>query len=188
MSRTQRHGKPGEADYRFTVYPSRLRTALVTLGGLGFVTLGVVLCLIGLHTDDPRSGPAMITGVVTIPFFGLAAAFGLTRLISPQPAVVIDNTGLHDHASMIAAGFLPWHEIDTVVNVSFGAQRMLSIRLTDPEATLTRAKPLPRLAMRANRRLTGSPAAIPQIILPITVTKLKTEIDKTRSPHRRGQI
>lgn len=184
MSRTQRRGKPGEADYRFTVYPSRARTALVTLGGGGFVALGVVLYLIGLHTDDPRSGPTMITGVVTTPFFALAVVFGLIRLISPQPAVVIDNTGLHDHASMIAAGFLPWHEIDVVVSLSFGAQRMLSISLTDPEVTLTRAKPLPRLAMRANMRLTGSPAAIPQIILPITITKLKSEIDKTRSPHR----
>lgn len=181
MSRSHRQGQPGEDDYRFAVYPSRVRTALVTLGGLGFVALGVVLCLIGLHTQDPRSVPALITGVVSIPFFGLAAAFGLIRLISPQPAVVLDNTGLHDRASLTAAGFLPWREIDNVVCLCLGTQRMLSIGLTDPDAVLARATPLPRLAMRANMRLHGSPVAIPQIILPITVTQLKSEINATRS-------
>lgn len=181
LDKFHRSGQPGQTDYRFTVYPSRIRLALLALGALVFVLAGAFMCYTALADRTSSQPPVAIfaVGVLAVVFFGCCLLYGVVRLVLPKPAVVLDNTGLYDHASATSVGHLAWPDITDVATLSFGAQRMLSIRLTDPESVLSRASGLRRLALRTNVKLMGTPVNIPQTMLPIPVKQLEAEIRRS---------
>ncbi len=183
MSKTHRVGEPSQDDYRFVVYLSRGKLAVFTLASAAFVAIGVWMCSTVLagqsDSDSHPPGLVFVFGALAIVFFGVALLFGVVRLVSPKPAVIVDSTGVHDHASFTSVGFIPWNEIQLAVATSVGRQRNLSIELKNPETVVERASGLKRLALRANMKMQGTPVHIPQILLPLRVTELESEIDRT---------
>ncbi len=180
-SRVLREGQPGQHDYRFVVYPSRSKLALFLLGAAAFVAVGVWMFSVAWTGESDEYPPSLlfVFGTLAILFFGAGLMWGLVRLVAPKPAVLLDNEGLHDHASLTSAGFIPWSEIELVVNLSMGRQRMLSIQVRDPETLVARTSGLKRLALRANLKMSTTPFHIPQTLLPIRVKELEKEIDRT---------
>ena len=93
-----------------------------------------------------------VLGVIRVAFFGSALPYLAYRLIRPRPSVIVDRTGIHDHASVACAGFIPWHEVRRYRSRVVGTQPMLAITVTDPLALLARVSAPGRLLMKANQR------------------------------------
>ncbi|WP_323847501.1 STM3941 family protein [Allosaccharopolyspora coralli] len=178
-----RAGQPGQDDYRFVVSQSRGKLALLVLGAAAFVAVGVWMCSTALNAQPGSSSrpPELVLafGALSILFFGACLLWGVTRLVAPKPAVVLDSTGLYDHASAAAVGFIPWSDIELVMEISMGWQRMLSIQVREPEAVVARTSGLKKLALRANLKMMTTPIHIPQTLLPVPVSELEREINRT---------
>jgi hypothetical protein len=159
---------------RLLIYPSRIKLILLLTGALPFVVAGIFLI---------RSGGTAITvlGVVTVAFFGSASAYFAHRLIRPRPSVIVDQAGIHDHASVACAGFIPWREVRRYRTGLVGTQPMLAITVSDPGALLARVSPPRRMLMKPNHRMVGTPVNIPQVGLPIKIDELGKELDAFRS-------
>jgi hypothetical protein len=159
---------------RLLIYPSRVKLTLLMAGVLLFVVAGAFMVRGG--------GPAMtVLGVTTVAFFGSALPYFAYRLIGPRPSVIVDRTGIHDHASVACAGFIPWHEVRRYRSRLVGAQPTLAITVTDPVALLARVSAPRRLLMKANQRIVGTPVNLPQVGLPIKIDELGKELDVFRS-------
>src|SRR5258708_7702021 len=112
-----------------TVYQAPLRRAvLLTLAALGFVA--ACAWLLVSHRNNIR---ADIAGVVGVPFFGLAAATLIYRLIRRRPELVINDEGFA-HRTW---GRVAWSEIRAVgireIKVRTSTQRMIEVVLHDPD-------------------------------------------------------
>lgn len=164
---------------RLLIYPSRVKLTLLLAGALLFVVAGVFMVRGG--------GPAMtMLGVITVAFFGSALLYFAYRLIKPRPTVIVDQTGIHDHASVACAGFIPWPEVRRYRRRLVGTQPMLAVTVTDPVALLARASPPRRLLMKANHRIVGTLVNLPQVALPIKIDELCKELDVFRSASEAG--
>jgi hypothetical protein len=159
---------------RLLIYPSRVKLTLLLAGALLFVVAGAFMVRSG--------GPALtVLGVISVAFFGSALPYFAYRLIKPTPSVIVDQTGIQDHASLACAGFIPWHDVRRYRRRLVGTQPMLAITVTDPAALLARVSPPRRLLMKANQRIVGTPVNIPQVGLPIKIDELGKELDAFRS-------
>jgi hypothetical protein len=146
------------------IYPSRARIFLVFLGSLAFVALGFFLWKNWQETEGPR---ALVAAVAGIGFFGLGAVFALVKLISRQPALVINSSGF-----MFGKYSLHWDEVESIyissMRVSaFSTQRFISVRLKRPEEFLSRQPALMARLMKANMGLTGAHVNISANVLPM---------------------
>src|SRR5579871_2417801 len=108
-----------------------------------------------------------------IPFFGLCLLYSLWRLISPSPVFVIDEEGILDNASAIAAGRVRWDEILGVETGDFSGQPFLSVITRDPDAIVARQSFYKRWLMRVNMGMGFPPVVVPQAILPMSVEDLR---------------
>lgn len=103
-ARSKRVVRESTPQPRLLIYPSRVKLSLLLAGALLFVVAGAFMVRSG--------GPAMmVLGVITVAFFGSALPHFAYRLMKPRPSVIVDQTGVHDHASVACAGFIPWQEV-----------------------------------------------------------------------------
>ncbi|MER7284076.1 STM3941 family protein [Dactylosporangium sp. NPDC000244] len=147
-----------------TVYQASLRrTVLLALGALGFVAISA--WLLATH----QSIVAEITGAVGVPFFSLAAATLIYRLIRRGPELVITDEGF----AYRTWGSVAWSEVRAVrireIKVRGTTQRMIEVVLRDPDAYVDGAPVAARMLMRANRRAGFSPINISAVILPVSL-------------------
>lgn len=170
-----RHGDPHGPDHRIEFHPPRVRMLLLAAGSAAFA-VGCAALVPGLVGEGPLSWLPAAACALGVPFFGAAGVFALRRVLRRAPVVVLDRHGMHDDASLIAAGFLPWAEVLVVRCHSYERQRFLGVHVRDPGLVLQRLGPLRRCLVRANLGLVGAAVNIPQIALPVGVEALWREI------------
>lgn len=173
MARVERIGVPGTPGYRVELYPRRGRVALTAAGAVVFVLLGAWLLTFG----EVRP---VVAGAAAVLFFGIVAVLLARRSRDRSPALVIDRDGLHDNASALAAGLVPWGQITGIGTLEVWSQRMLAVQLVDPEPLLARLGPVRGRVARANLQRYGAAVHIPQNMLPITVDEVCAEIQRFR--------
>jgi hypothetical protein len=132
----------------------------MTGGGLAFVAVGVSL------TVD-ASGPLLlrVTGLVCIVFFGGWGAVAARHVASFGPALVLDREGIVDQASLARVGRIRWSAIAGFRIARVTGNRLLVIRLREPERILRDAGVPGRLVRWASLRFWGSPVVVPELIL-----------------------
>lgn len=175
-SSTRRTGTPGHSDYRLEIYPSRGRMAALAAAAGVFVALCLAMAA-QAGTDADTSWGVGVVAVIGIAFFGLGVVYALRRLIQRTPALLVDATGVHDRASLIAAGTISWDNIAAVDASSFGAQRMLTVAVHDTQAVLDRHSGLSRLLLALNSRLMATPVNIPALMLSTRLSTVASEIN-----------
>jgi hypothetical protein len=99
-------------------------------------------------------------------------------LLSPKPALVIDDSGFLDNASAVGAGLIPWAEICGVRVSAFRNQRFLAVYVNDPEKYLSRANAIKRSVMRANQSMVGTAITIPLSALSVSAEELLLVLGK----------
>ncbi len=155
------------------VYASRGRQALLLAGAVAFVVVGALLA----NGSDPVRIDVGVLAVVVFGFF----AFHIARhVLQRGPALVIDGRGITDSASAAPAGFVSWHQVTGLGTWEHSGQKIVTVRVRDPQAVIASAPPIVRVAMRANLRLSGSPVNIATTALPLTPDQLIAEIAALR--------
>lgn len=174
-SAMRRTGSPGAADYRVEVDLGRTRLAGLSVLGLGFVLVGV--WMVASAAAEGTSPAVGVAGAIGVLFFGTCLIWGLLRLTQRAPALVLDNTGLHDQASAIPAGTIPWSNIAAAQAMRFGTQSMLAVGCHDPQAVVDNATGLRRLLLATNAKMMATPVNIPGILLPVKLSTVESEIN-----------
>lgn len=148
------------------------------VAGLAFVVLGVLLVMrdpAEIASGGRFNNPTLVhsAGWLSIAFFGLCSAFALRKLFDQKPGLQLSAAGLQDNASGIAAGLIPWRDIAAIVPYQISGQRMLVIRLHEPEPYIERGSAFRRKLNRANFKLCGSPVSISTNALQIGYEELQ---------------
>jgi hypothetical protein len=158
------------------IYPSRGRVFLALLGSAVFVALGAFLWRIGGIRNQ-------VAAVASCVVFGLCLIFAVIRLISHQPALIINSSCLMDNSSALGGYTVRWDEVEGIYISSvraslFSTQRFLSICLKRPEEFLSRQSAFRARWMKANVALVGAPVNISASPLPVRLEELMAMIQK----------
>ena len=143
----------------FVAYNSRWRVALLVLGSIAFVALG--LWMVGAFGYVPSSrrystSVTFILGWCCVLFFGLCGIAALKRLFDNKVQLQIGHSGIRwcpwsDH-------LIPWSEIIDVTTWSHQRQKIIILHLKD--SALFPGRGLAAKLARANRMLTGGHISI----------------------------
>ena len=123
-------------------YNSRRRYALLTLGGLAFVTMGIWMIV----TKGNWS-----LGLVTIFFFGTGVAVGIRQFFDARPRLQITDEGILDRT--LGVGLIPWNDITGAYVHSVNQEYFICLYVHDEQAYLSRLSPLKRKLAGANETL-----------------------------------
>jgi len=164
------------ADNELIVPASKTKLLGVVAGACAFVVLSVWL-LSRPYPNPIQRTRAQLVAVGAIVFFGACGVYGVTRLLRPTPAVIINDKGIVDNASALSTGFIAWEEIAELREYRFQNQTFLGIYPKRLDALLARQSAWKRHAINANMALGVAPVNIPQVVLPMSAAELMSEIN-----------
>ncbi|MCA8831087.1 STM3941 family protein [Hymenobacter pini] len=121
---------------------SRWRYALLTLGGLVFVAMGVFMIV-----TEGKWG----LGLISIAFFGTGVLVGIRQLLDSRPRLQITDEGILDRT--LGVGLIPWVDIDDAYVHSINQENFICLVLHNEEEYLQRLPPLKRKLASANAAL-----------------------------------
>jgi hypothetical protein len=130
-------------------YNSRRRYALLTLGSVAFVVMGIWIIM--------KTGNWAL-GLVTILFFGTGIAVGVWQLLDTRPRLQITDAGILDRT--LGVGLIPWADITGAYINSVNREYFICLNLRDEQAYLSRLSPLKRKLAGANEALGFTPISV----------------------------
>ncbi|MBO9618946.1 MAG: hypothetical protein J7539_07920 [Niabella sp.] len=125
-----------------------------------------------IRSDDP----AMIRtiGYLCIAFFGVIAVFLLKTLLNKAEGLLINEEGITDQSSGIAAGRVLWKDIKSIRTELVAAQPFLMLEVVNPlEYLRGQNNPLKKKAMELNYQLYKTPIGISGKFLDIDFEQLR---------------
>lgn len=152
-------------DHEKVIELSKFKVLLLTLGACAFVAGGLwMLQLDATEITAQRkfNNPAVVyaIGWVSILFFGLCGVYGFRKMFDSRPGLVLSSAGILDNSSGISAGLIPWSEIVGFAIYEVQQQKMLIVKVSNPEKYIQRGNFLKRALNRTNFKMCGSPIAI----------------------------
>lgn len=143
------------------------RVKLVVLAVVSFLLVGMGVWLLSIDPmtegiPRPFANPVLIQVVAwsSITFFTLCGLYASAKLFDKKPGLVFGSSGITDNSSGIAAGLIPWGDIEGFGVHEIQGQKMLVVLLKDPDKYIERGSALRRSVNRANHNMSGSPIAI----------------------------
>jgi hypothetical protein len=156
---------------------SKGKILLLVIGAAAFVALGIWMYRLdpAWIESQPRFNNPLIThgiGIVSVVFFGLCGILGIKKMFDRRPGLILSAAGLSDNSSGVSAGVIPWDEIEGFGVFKIRSQKLLVIRLTDPEKYIQAGGPGRRALRAMNFKLCGSPFTIASNSLKISFDDL----------------
>ncbi len=139
---------------------SRSKIVFLVLGSIAFVALSLWIWTIPEGEGPFSSGFRKIASVAGILFASICGFYGCVKIFDRNPGLLIDDDGIVDNSSAVAAGRIHWHEVIGIRENEIFGQRFLTIEVDDPERFLNRGGTLKAKLNSANADLTGSPINI----------------------------
>jgi hypothetical protein len=138
-----------QADGRFIVRASRLRSGIFALGGLAFLVTGLVMALQMLQSGVSIN---LLLGALGAPFGLLVLVFALRQLVAAGPLYILDQTGIESRSGM--KWRLAWTDISDISTGRVGPNAWLMFD------TMPHVPDPPGRAARLNRRFNMPPYAV----------------------------
>ena len=143
----------------FVAYSSRWRVALIMLGAVAFVAIG--LWMVGTFGTPPTSrkyppAEVLTVGWISIFFFGLCGVAMIKRLFDTREQVRIGRSGVRP--SPRYDEIIPWSEIIDVTTNSAHGQKFINLHLRDPARFPQRG--VPAFVVNASKMLGGGDISI----------------------------
>ncbi len=168
---------------------SKKKITLLTLGGLLFVFLGLIMIFV---LSDFRWSLFDILfkaiGLLGLAFGGVAVHIGSKKLLDKKPGLIIDEQGITDNSSGSSLGFIPWHEIVAIRRTMVMDIPMLLIDLENPKEHLNKAKGLYKTLLNNNLETYGTPLAIAGNTLKCSFDSLtimlEESLEKAKAGHK----
>lgn len=165
----------GAAD-ELVIELSKSKAILMILGSLGFVAAGYWFFTMDAATmrEGPIDDPLFIhgLGIVTMVLCSLTTIIGIRKLFDKRPGLVLNSAGIIDNSSGLAAGFISWSEITGAEIYEVRRQKMLIIKVRNPEEFIQRGNVLRQAMVKMGSKLSGSPIAITSNSLKINFQEL----------------
>jgi hypothetical protein len=114
------------------------------------------------------------------PVFGLGLVYLGYRLLKPTPAVIINQEGLVDNASVFGAGLIRWEEIEGMFVYKVMDNAFLGIVPVNLDDVLARQPTMKRFLFKMNKGMAHAPFAISGGGLPMSVEELLSRIESYR--------
>jgi len=156
---------------------SKTKLLLLILGACAFVVLGAWLFSLDEATIQAQrrfNDPIFVygVGIVSIVIFGVCGIFALKKLFDKDPGLIFNSSGIVDNASGVSAGFIPWSEVVGSEILVIQKQKMLIIKVKNPEQYIERGGLLQRTLNRANYKMCASPIVISSNALKVDFSKV----------------
>ena len=156
---------------------SKTKILLLVVGALAFVALGVWMYQLDpawIESQRRFNSPLLVhsVGIVSVVFFGLCGVVGIRKFFDKKPGLILGASGIVDNSSGAAAGLIPWSEIQGFGIHEIQKQKLLIIKLADPEKYIQAGGSMKRALNRMNLKLCGSPIAISSNALKINFNEL----------------
>jgi hypothetical protein len=167
---------------------SRKKRLLMAVGSMAFVALGIGLLQMDAKEIRAMSrfSPILVhgVGVVAAMFFGACSVYVVRKLFDNKPGLVLNTKGLQDNSSGVAAGFIPWPEIEAFKLYEVFGQRMLVVMVTEPQKYVARGGAIRKRLNVANMRMCGSPVVISSNALNIDFDTLVSRSEQFLAAYR----
>ena len=156
---------------------SKRKLLLLVIGAMVFVTLGIWLYQLDpawIEAQRRFNNPLLVhgVGIVSVVFFGFCGAVGIRKLFDSKPGLVLGATGIVDNSSGVSAGLIPWSDIQGFGIHEIQKQKMLIIKLADPQKYVQVGGSMKQALNRMNLKMCGSPIAISANSLKIDFSEL----------------
>jgi len=156
---------------------SKTKLLLLITGALIFVALGIWMYQLDpawIEAQRRFNSPVIVhgIGIVSVVFFGACCAAGIKKFLEKKPGLVLSAAGIEDNSSAVSAGLIPWSDIQGFGIHEIQKQRMLVIKLADPEKYIRAEGSMKQALNRMNTRICGSPIAISSNALKINFDEL----------------
>lgn len=170
---------------------SKTKIVLLLLGASAFVAAGIWMFSLddaSIQSQRRFNDPMYVhgLGLVSIVFFGLCGLFALKKLFDKKPGLVFNDSGIVDNASSVAAGFIPWSEVVGAEIFEIQKQKMLIIKVRDPQKYIARGNSLRRTLNKANYKMVGSPISVSSNALEINFSELASLFEQYRRKYGVG--
>ena len=164
---------------------SKKKMLLVLLGASAFVAVGILMLSLDDASIQSRrrlNDPTYVRGlaIVAIVFFGSFGLYALKKLFDRRPGLVFNDSGIVDNASSVSPGFIPWSEVVGAQVFEIQKQKLLIIKVRDPQEYIARGGSLKRALNKANHKMVGSPISISAHALAINFSELVSIFDQYR--------
>ncbi|WP_459965018.1 STM3941 family protein [Paenibacillus sp. JCM 10914] len=134
------------------VYP---KVGKLFIGSLVFVVIGIVMMYAG-GSDEENNVFIVVVGAICTLFFGFGFVYAISKLLQRKPALLINQTGIEDHSSLVSSGFVTWDEIKGIDMYQVQNQRFIGIEVHHPEQIWSRHPHWKQRLMRLNKGMTDS--------------------------------
>jgi hypothetical protein len=125
---------------------------------LGLACLGILMLGGSWFCTTLPELKAQLAGWAGLVLFGLCSVAIPLKLLRSGPAVIVDESGIHDLRSSF--GTIPWTDIASLWIGSVRSQRFLCIEVFDPNVYLSHLPVHKRLLAHANKSLGFPPITI----------------------------
>ncbi|MDX6692997.1 MAG: hypothetical protein QOF02_600 [Blastocatellia bacterium] len=167
---------------------SKRKLLLYLLGACIFMAVGVWMFSMddaSIEAHRRFNNPLYVHGV------GLAAiimsapvgALVVRKLFDSKPGVVFNSAGVLDNSSGVSTGFIPWSDITGAEVLQIQRQRMLIVRVVNPEKYLEAGNALKRALNRQSYKSYGSPISITAGTLKISFEELQATFNEYLSKY-----
>jgi hypothetical protein len=183
---------------RIEIPLSKSNIILMLIGALVFVAVGLWFIIAPPKIENSYWGnptKVAIVGYASIIFFGVCAAALTRKLPDSKPGLTIDDIGLTDNSSGLAAGHILWTDIENISVLEIHKQRLIMLEVKNPQDYIGRQKSfLKRKGMEFNYKMYRTPLSITANGLKIPFHELlalvtqKFQDTRTNSQLRSGAI
>lgn len=158
---------------------SRIKLSLMTVGALGFVVVGIIMIIKAVEEFNAVTALIALVSLASVVFFGICLFFGVFRLFSKKPGLILKKDGFEDYSSMLGGHFIPWKEVEGIDSLQIQKQRFIRVLLRNPDVVISRSRGLQRFVMTMNYKFYGSPIHISSNSLKCDFHRLNEEFNKT---------
>lgn len=156
---------------------SKTKVTLLISGAFAFVALGIWLFSMDsayIASQRRLNSPFLVhtIGLISIVFFGLCGVFGVAKMFDKRPGLVLNEAGIIDNSSGVSAGLIPWTDIVDFDVFQLQKQKMLIVKVSNPEKYIAVGGAMKRSLNKFNFKLCGSPIAINSNTLKISFDEL----------------
>ena len=173
-----------------TVVPlSKTKLVWLIILSAGFVALGFWTFQTDsawIESQSRFNNPMLVhaIGIVAIVFFGLGVVVGIRRLFDRKPGLVLSSAGILVSSGSI--GLIPWGDIAGFATHKIHRQKMLVVKLVDPEKYVRAGGALRQALRRTNMNMVGSPFALSSSTLEISFDELVALCGKYLEKYGKG--
>lgn len=170
---------------------SKKKILLLVLGSCVFVVLGAWLFLLDpemIQSLNRFNNSTLIhgTGLASMVFFGACGVFAIKKLFDSKAGLVFNSAGVIDNSSAVSAGLIPWSEIAGAEIFEIHKQKMLIIKVRNPQKYIEHGGKLRRALNNANYKMCGSPIAITSSSLKIDFSELLSLFHQYKQKYGNG--